>query len=195
MCVVCGACQVLAASSIQAASPPVSVSVDLDGDGRTETLSLDEAGTLAIAAGTGAGSRLALLLGDRVPRLSDGKLAIEKLRGGESLVVATGLQGKGQRVALWARWRAGKLETVYSGADRAGQERRSTQSSSRSLMASLFRYQTAPSVERCDGERRLFWNGFSLMGTENGNLRRIDCLRSQKKWHRCPQVRRGPASL
>ncbi|HNF97230.1 MAG TPA: hypothetical protein PK493_08035, partial [Pseudomonadota bacterium] len=94
----------LAASSSQAASPPVSVSVDLDGDGRMETLSLDEAGTLAIAAGTGAGSRLALLLGDRVPRHSDGKLAIEKLRGGETLVVATGLRGKGQRVALWVRW-------------------------------------------------------------------------------------------
>ena len=161
LCVWCaGPAQVLAASSSQAASPPVSVSVDLDGDGRTETLSLDEAGTLAIAAGTGAGSRLALLLGERVPRLSDGRLTIEKLRGGETLVVATGLRGKGQRVALWARWRAGKLEPVYSGpigpVGSDGEYSVVVEVSD----GELFRYQTAPSVERCDGERRLFLERF-----------------------------------
>lgn len=144
----------------QAAVRAPSISVDLDGDGRVETLSLDDAGTLSVTAGSGAGSRLVLALGDRHPRVSEGKLALEKLRGGEPLVVATALRAKGQRVALWTRLRGGKLETVYSGPLGPVGSDGEYSVGIEVQDGELIRYQTAPAVERCDGEKRLFVERF-----------------------------------
>ncbi len=136
------------------------LSADLDGDGRTEALVLDDSGQLAISSGTGVGSRLPLPLGSRYPRISDGKLQVEKLRSGESVVVATGLRTKGQRVAVWARLRGGKLAPIYSGPVGPVGADGEYSVGMQILDGELLRHQAAPQVERCDGERRLFLERF-----------------------------------
>ncbi len=148
------------ANAVEPGSGPVQLTVDLDADGRSESVVLDDTGELSIRAGTGSGSRLPLPLGNRYPRISSAQLKTEKLRGGESVLVATGLRTKGQRVALWARLRGGKLVPIYAGPLGPVGTDGEYSAGVELIDGEMFRYQSAPSVERCDGEKRLFLERF-----------------------------------
>lgn len=168
---------------------PLQLAVDLDGDGQAETVALDDSGLLTVTSvGQAQGSRpreLRLELGERSPRGAGslgGTLVEKRTRAGQLFVVATGLRAPGQRVTLWATWRAGVLQAVYNGpvgpVGSDGEYSRGIDI----VDGVLMRYQTTPTVERCDGERRLFVERYTAEGTwqavQEGLLPTVDSMQS-----------------
>lgn len=149
----------------RAAAPP-SLHVDLDGDGRDDTVTLDESGQLAVqrAGQAGPAQLLRMELGERYPRVTDGKLVQQQTQHGHRFVVATGQRAPGQRVALWAMLRDGKLLAAYNGPVGPVGSDGEYSLGIEVVDGVLLRYQTAPSIDRCDGERRLFVEQYAADG-------------------------------
>ncbi len=152
-------------ASARAAAPP-SLSIDLDGDGRTDTVTLDESGQLAVQRSGQAEppQLLRMELGERYKRISEGKLVQQQTRHGQRFAVATGQRAPGQRMALWATVRDGKLVAAYNGPVGPVGSDGEYSLGIEVVDGVLLRYQTAPSIERCDGERRLFVEQYAADG-------------------------------
>ena len=148
------------------AAAPLSLQLDLDGDGRVDTVTLDESGQLAVQRSGQAGPAplLRMELGERYKRVIDGKLVQQQTQHGQRFVVATGQRAPGQRVALWAMVRDGKLQAAYNGPVGPVGSDGEYSLGVEVVDGVLLRYQTAPSIERCDGERRLFVEQYAADG-------------------------------
>ena len=158
--------QARAASSAQAGTFPVSLALDVDGDGRTDQVTLSEVGQLALRTSgpQGDSQSLTMELGDRAAKLSHAALSEQVLRSGQRVIVATGQKAIGRQFSLWAEWRANRLTAIYNGpigpVGSDGEYSLGIDVSD----GVLRKYQTAPAVERCDGEKRLFVEQYSSDG-------------------------------
>lgn len=134
--------------------------IDLDNDGRLEIVTLDGFGKLAIKTDGGQTAQLSLPLGERDPQLVDAVLSVRKLANGEHVVAASGVRKKKQRVAAWVRWQKGTLSPMYVGPIGPVGADAEYSVEVEWHAGEVFRYQTSPSVIRCDSERRLFLERF-----------------------------------
>jgi hypothetical protein len=156
----------LARSAPPSAAFPVSLALDVDGDGRTDQVTLDDAGQLVVrpSSQSGAAQTLNMEVGDRSAKLSRAMLSEQVLRSGQRVIAATAHKANGRRLALWAEWRANRLTTIYSGpigpVGSDGEYSLGIEVSD----GVLLRYQTSPTVERCDGEKRLFVESYGADG-------------------------------
>ncbi len=156
----------LARSAPSSAAFPVSVALDVDGDGRTDSVTLNDAGQLVVRPSSQAGAEQTVNLdvGDRAAKLSRAVLSEHMLRSGQRLIVATAHKANGRRLALWAEWRANRLTAIYNGpigpVGSDGEYSLGVEISD----GVLLRYQTSPTVERCDGEKRLFVESYGADG-------------------------------
>lgn len=137
---------------------PVSLALDLDGDGRTDQVTLSDVGQLSLRLSSqgSEAQALTLELGDRAGKLIAGSLSEQVLRSGQRFIVATGQKANRRQLSLWAAWQANRLTTIYNGpigpVGSDGEYSLGIDVSD----GVLRRYQMAPAVERCDGEKRLF---------------------------------------
>ncbi len=138
--------------------PPVAEARgDLDGDGRPERVHLEADGSLRVDDDTGRElGRLAL------GAATGGTLAVVTVED-HAVVEAQAALGRGRMAAAVLRLDGGKLETIYSGViGPSGDGERSERL--RVDEAGVVRYQTAPTVQRCDGADMLFPERWDFAG-------------------------------
>lgn len=144
------------------------ITTDLDGDGLAETVSLDAKGVLSGKGGRGGQDKVSFGVNEKTAQMMDGPLLTSAtmqshtLRTGGTVLLATAQRLKGPKYALAAVWRNEKWFPIHTGSvgpvGSDGEYSMFIEFSG----GELVRFQTTPSVARCDGEQRLFLERFSM---------------------------------
>lgn len=142
------------ALAAQAASSTLTAAqVDVDGDGRADTVTVSVDGRVAVRRSTGLTDALSF---GSLPALSRAFIEVLPGLGGSRYLRVEGRPASGGRLLLLALFHGGHLDEVYSGP--VGPVGRDAEYAVEVQLSGgeLLRYQTSPSVRRCDGETRLF---------------------------------------
>lgn len=127
--------------------------VDVDGDGRADLVTVSIDGRVSVRRSTGLTDALSF---GSLPSLSRAFVEVLPGLGGSRYLRVEGHPKSGGKQLLLALSRGGRLDEVYSGP--IGPVGRDAEYAVEVQLVGgeLLRYQTSPSVRRCDGETRLF---------------------------------------
>lgn len=133
--------------------PLTTVQLDVDGDGRSDSVTVSIDGRIAVRRADGLSEALSFT--PLVP-LSKAFVEIWTGKAGARFLRIEGRQASGGRLLMLSALRGGRLTEIHNGP--VGPIGRDAEYSVEVKLVNgeLLRYQTAPTVRRCDGETRLF---------------------------------------